>query len=97
MKYYSWDGQKNKKLIAERRISFEEIIFNIENGNLLDDLSHPNQEKYKGQRILVVTVKNYVYLVPYIEMENELFLITIIPNRKATKKYLKEGRNDEIG
>ena len=92
MRYYNWDNEKNKKLIVERKISFEEIIFNIENGNLLDDLEHPNQEKYKGQRILAIQVRNYVYLVPYIEEGNEIFLITIIPNRKATKKYLKGGK-----
>ena len=96
MRYYSWDNQKNQKLIAQRQISFEEIVLNIENGNLLDDLDHPNQEKYEGQRILMVEVRDYVYLVPYLEEGGELFLITIIPSRKATKKYLKEDRNNEV-
>ena len=49
-----------------------------------------NQQKYPGQRIMVVGINNYVYLVPYIENEDELFLKTIIPSRRATEKYLGE-------
>jgi hypothetical protein len=29
------------------------------------------------------------YLVPYVETDNEIFLKTIIPSRKATRKYLR--------
>lgn len=93
MKYYDWDRQKNEELIQQRKICFEEIVFNIEQGNLLDDLNHPNQARYQKQRILLVRVRNYVYLVPYMESEEKIFLKTIIPSRKATKKYLeKEDR-----
>jgi len=95
MKYYNWDNEKNEKLIAERKISFEEVIFNIEHGNLLEDLSHPNQEEYKGQRLLTVRVRDYVYLVPYVERVGEVFLKTIIPSRKAAKKYLKTSYKDQ--
>jgi hypothetical protein len=52
-------------------------------------LEHPNQKKYQGQKIFVVQVENYVYLVPFVETESEIFLKTIIPSRKATRKYLK--------
>lgn len=89
MKYFSWNEEKNKLLEAERLISFEDIVFCIQSGLLLDILEHPNQEKYKGQQIFVVQVDEYVYLVPFIEDEHEVFLKTIIPSRKATKRYLK--------
>ena len=89
MKYFSWNEEKNKLLEAERLISFEDIVFCIQSGLLLDILEHPNQEKYKGQQIFVVQVDEYVYLVPFIEDEYEVFLKTIIPSRKATKRYLK--------
>ncbi|MDO8625536.1 MAG: BrnT family toxin [Candidatus Diapherotrites archaeon] len=89
MKHFSWNEEKNGLLKAERQVSFEDVVFYIEMGFLLDVLEHPNQEKYKGQKIFVVQVADYVYLVPFVEEEHEIFLKTIIPSRKATKKYLK--------
>jgi len=89
MKTFSWNDEKNAVLKAERQVSFEEIILYIEMGFLLDVLEHPNQEKHKGQKIFVVQVDDYVYLVPFVETDTEVFLKTIIPSRKATKKYLK--------
>lgn len=89
MHYFSWNEEKNELLLAERDISFEDIVLHIEKGFLLDVLKHPNPEKYPGQKIFVVQVEAYVYLVPFIESEDEVFLKTIIPSRKATRKYLK--------
>jgi len=89
MKYFSWNEEKNELLKEERRISFEDIVFYISQGFLLDLLEHPNQEKYQRQKIFVVNVDEYAYLVPFVEDEREIFLKTIIPSRKATKKYLK--------
>lgn len=90
MRYFTWNNEKNKKLKEERGISFEEVVFHIEKGNLLEVINHPNQEKYKGQRMFVVNINNYVYLIPFVEDKKETFLKTIIPSRKATKKYLKK-------
>jgi uncharacterized DUF497 family protein len=89
VKYFAWDAEKNEQLRAERGISFEEIVFHIERGDILDILEHPNQEKYRGQRIFVVNVSDYAYLVPFEETESEVVLKTIIPSRKATKRYLR--------
>jgi hypothetical protein len=89
MKVFSWSEEKNAILKNERQISFEEIVLYIEMGFLLDVLEHPNQKKYQGQKIFVVRVDDYAYLVPFIETEKEVFLKTIIPSRKATRKYLK--------
>ncbi|MBL7158191.1 MAG: BrnT family toxin [Candidatus Omnitrophica bacterium] len=95
MKYYTWDEEKNKKLIEERKVSFEEVVFFIEKGNLLDVLDHPNKQKYKNQRMFVVRIGDYAYLVPFVEGKKDVFLKTIIPSRKATKEYLSEVKNDE--
>jgi uncharacterized DUF497 family protein len=89
MKYFYWSEEKNELLKKERQVSFEDVVFYIEQGFLLDVLEHPNQEKYKGQKIFVVQIADYVYLVPFIEDEHEIFLKTIIPSRKATRTYLK--------
>ncbi|MCG6961748.1 MAG: DUF4258 domain-containing protein [Acidobacteria bacterium] len=91
MKYFSWSAEKNDQLREERGISFEEIVFHIERGDILDLLQHPNQEKYPGQRIFVVNVDGYAYLVPFVEDEVQVFLKTIIPSRKATRDYLGES------
>ena len=93
MKTFSWSPAKNEQLREERGISFEEIVFHIENGDVLDLLEHPNRQRYPGQRILVVAVDDYAYLVPLVEQEEEVFLKTIIPSRKATRKYMggKDG------
>ena len=90
MKHYNWDPSKNEKLKAARNISFEEIVFHISQGDEVDVFEHPNQERYPGQKISVVLIEGYAYLVPYVESETEIFLKTIIPSRKATKKYGRE-------
>jgi len=89
MKYFSWNEEKNALLKEERQVSFEDVVFYIEQGFLRDVLENPNQEKYKGQKIFVVLIEDYAYLIPFVEDEREIFLKTIIPSRKATKKYLK--------
>ncbi len=88
MKYFSWSVEKSNQLRRERGITFEEIVFHIERGDVLDILEHPNQRRYAGQRIFIVEVEAYAYVVPFVESETEVFLKTIIPSRKATKKYL---------
>ncbi|MGE5409865.1 MAG: hypothetical protein ACM3MI_02820 [Clostridiales bacterium] len=90
MKYFEWNEEKNKQLKNERNISFEIIISQIEMGYLLDILEHPNKEKYESQKIFVVEYENYAYLVPFVEDDEKVFLKTIIPSRKATKRYLEE-------
>ena len=89
MKYFSWDTEKNERLKAGRGISFEEIVFHIERGDVLDILEHPKPDRYEGQRIFVVNAGGYAYLVPFLETESEVVLKTIIPSRKATRQYLR--------
>lgn len=88
MKIYNWNPDKNQALIVDRSVSFEEAVFHIEHGGLLDDLAHPNASDYPNQRIFVICIREYVYLVPYVESDDEIFLKTIIPSRKFTKLYL---------
>jgi hypothetical protein len=88
MKSLNWNNEKNQLLKKTRGVCFEDVVFFMERGALLDDYEHPNQKDYAGQRILVVAIGDYAYLVPYVENEEELFLKTLIPSRKATQKYL---------
>ena len=88
MKLFNWNYEKNQQLFKDRQISFEDILFCIQKGRLLDDIEHPNKAKHPNQRVFVVEVDGYAYLVPYVESDDEIFLKTIIPSRKATKHYL---------
>jgi len=88
MEFYKWNNEKNQKLKLERGISFEQIIMHIERGDVLDVLQHPNQKKYPNQKLLVIEIDEFAYLVPFVENEEGKFLKTIIPSRKATRDYL---------
>ena len=90
MKHIDWNPGKNIELIEERNISFEDVVFYLQQDALLDDIEHPNQRKYPNQRVFVINVEGYAYLIPYIESKDEIFLKTVIPSRKATKLYLGE-------
>jgi len=87
MKHYMWNPEKNNILKKERGVSFEDVVFHIEAGNEVDILEHPNKERYTNQKISVVLIEGYAHLVPFVESGEEIFLKTIIPSRKATKRY----------
>ncbi|MEZ4566983.1 MAG: toxin [Desulfobacterales bacterium] len=68
----------------EREISFEEIAYLIESGQIIgieENPGHPNQKMY------VLEIDEYAIIVPYVEKNNEIFLKTAFPSRKYTKKY----------
>lgn len=88
MKYFDWSDEKNEELIKKRGISFEEIVFWIMHGGLLDVIEHPDKTRYPNQNILIVRIEDYVYIVPFVEDEQIIFLKTIIPSRKMTRKYI---------
>jgi len=90
MKSINWNTEKSVVLKSSRGICFEDVVFFIERGDILDDYLHPNQKDYPGQRIMFINIANYAYLIPYVENDEELFLKTIIPSRKATQRYLGE-------
>lgn len=93
MRLINWNTEKSLKLKESRGIYFEDIVYYIEKGDILDDYLHPNQKRYPEQRIMVIGINNYAYLVPYVEKEEEIFLKTIIPSRKATELYFG-GENE---
>lgn len=95
MKTIRWSQEKNRQLQEERGLTFEMVLAAIERGDVLDDLVHPNLTRYPNQRMMVVRISNYAFLVPYVDSPPELFLKTIIPSRKATKKYLEGKNNDD--
>ena len=88
MKQFDWNQEKNEWLRTEQGITFEEIVYHLHHGGLLDLIAHPNQETYSNQRIFIVNVEGYACLVPFVETDDGIFLKTIIPSRKMTNIYL---------
>lgn len=89
-KVFDWDKKKNKKLLRERGISFEAIVSLIESGNIIATVT--GKGKYAHEKQFVVEMNKYIYVVPFVEDEEKVFLKTIIPSRKLTKKFLSGGK-----
>lgn len=83
---------KNIYLKTERGISFEDIQTAIEEGKTITDIDNPLKSRYPKQKVFIVEFNDYAYVVPYIEDDTKIFLKTIYPSRKMTKKYLSKRR-----
>ena len=85
---FDWSTEKNQWLIEQRGLSFEFVVSAIEQGNLVDVLEHPNQDRYPGQMIYVVDLDDYLHLVPFVtQADGTRFLKMIIPSRKSMREY----------
>lgn len=91
MKYFDWNEEKNETLKKTRNISFEEVVLAISNEKILDIVEHHNKEKYANQKMFIVEIRNYAYIVPFVEDDKKYFLKTIFPSREATKEYKDQG------
>ncbi|MBP9700528.1 DUF4258 domain-containing protein [Candidatus Woesebacteria bacterium] len=87
MKDIQWSEEKNRWLKENRGISFEDVENAILSGSLLDTTSHPHPKRYPNQRVFIITIRSYVFIVPFVEDEEKIFLKTCYPSRKATKHY----------
>lgn len=94
MKPFHWNSEKNALLIRERGVSFEDVTVAVESGGLHDIVAHPNAERYPNQRIMVVEIGGYAFLVPFVEEAEHFFLKTVIPSRKATRDFIKKESDD---
>lgn len=92
MYYFDWNREKNEVLKIERDVSFEDVVLCIQEKGLLAILDHPNKQKYPNQSVLIVNIRDYVYVVPFVEDGEKVFLKTIIPSRKMTKVYIINKR-----
>lgn len=94
---FNWNEEKNDELKKERNIAFEEIVFYIENGQVIDILENPKNDNYKNQKLYLINIHDYIYVVPFVDdiEKDERFLKTIFPSRKYTKKYLRKGEKNE--
>jgi hypothetical protein len=88
MKYLNWSAEKNEALKTKRGISFDEMAYLIESGQILGIEENPG---YGHQKIYVLEIEGYAVIVPFVENENEIFLKTAFPSRKYTKRYGLKG------
>jgi uncharacterized DUF497 family protein len=89
-KPFEWNSTKNEWLKRERGISFEKIVAAVNEGKVVDTYKHSNQDKYPNQMVFALEIEKYIYLVPFMETSEMIFLKTIFRSRKATKKYLRK-------
>ncbi len=92
MKVINWCAEKNDELKTndDRKICFEDVFLAMQEDNFIHIEKHYNSEKYPNQKILFIEIRNYIYIVPFVEDDKEMFLKTVIPSRKYTKIFLKE-------
>ena len=95
MKPFRWDLEKNDQLKQELGVSFEQVAVAVETGGLLQIAPHQNPAKYPRQKIMIVEIDDYAYLVPFVEDEDHFFLKTIIPSRKATRDFIAKDNSDD--
>ena len=76
---------------TRNNVGFEDCLIAIEDNRVLDDIPHPLQ---KHQRLFILEIGDYAYVVPYVESDNEIILKTLYPSRKHTAIYLKDLDNE---
>ena len=85
-----WDHNKNKKLIAERGVSFDVVSELILQKEYLAVLENPSRE---GQYIFLVPVKGYIHVVPFVIDDDEnIVLKTVYRSRQFHKLFGAKGR-----
>ena len=88
MKYLNWDPDKNEILKRERGISFEELAYLIESGQIIGIEENPGRS---NQKMYILGIDSYAVVVPFVESDKEIFLKTAFPSRKYTKRYGLKG------
>ena len=85
---YTWDETKNEWLKEVRGISFEQILYHINHGDLIATVRNPNQRRYLGQRLYLVAINGYAWVVPFDRTGTVVTLRTAYPSREYTEFYL---------
>ncbi len=90
MKEIRFSQEKNTKLKSTRRIGFDEVAKIIKKKEILEVIDNPNKKKYQNQKLFLTQIGNSVFVVPFVEEKDYIFLKTVYPSHKYTKKYLKK-------
>lgn len=90
VKYFDWDDDKNKWLMAHRGISFEMCVTAIENNNIVAEVKNNPPREHQKKRML--RIDNYIFVLVYVEDDEKIFFKTVYPSRKETIKYLHNNK-----
>ena len=82
---YEFSQEKNLQLISSRGIGFEDVIAILDAKGALTVIDHPNNKKYPQQKIYIIEIDSYIYLVPFERDGDKIILKTIFPSRKMTR------------
>lgn len=77
-----WALSKSEELKRQRGVSFEEIV----RARLVAIVEHPSR---MHQSLLLFEHNSYIWVVPFVVQGDEVFLKTLFPSRKYTKKWKK--------
>ena len=96
MKKIRFGALKAEKLrndATRGQVGFEDCILAVQEGRLIDDIPNPNPA-FPHQRLLIFEVKGYIYVAPYVEDEENIFLKTVYPSRLYNAIYLKDKSHE---
>lgn len=80
MKKLKWSALKSARLKRVRGVSFEELVAS----EFITIGDNPTRE---WQYIMYFKYKGQVWLVPFVEDKDHVFLKTLYPSRKFTKRH----------
>ena len=80
MKEIRWNLLKSERLKHARGASFEEVL----QARLIAIKKHPKKEH---QNIMLFEYKGYIWVIPYVEDDQQIFLKTLYPSRVYTKMH----------
>jgi hypothetical protein len=88
MKPARWNPQKSEELKEHRGVSFEELL----EGRFIEIRRNPGRP---DQDLLLIEYQGYVWVVPFVETEEEIFLKTLYRSRKYTKIYRRKMNEED--
>lgn len=95
MVQYDYNKEKDRLVRLRHGVSFKDIIQEIKRKRVLKRISHPNKTKYSNQKLYIIEIKGYAIVVPHVEQGDTIFLKTLFPSRKYTKKFIKRKEKYE--
>jgi len=76
----TWNPAKNEILKEQRGVDFNDVLIAIMENRVLDVVTHMNKDKYPNQRMMIIAIDNYIYVVPFVtDGDKTIFLKTIYP------------------
>ena len=93
---FKWNLEKNKSLMKDRGVCFEDVVITIYEDKTIDTIKRPNNDKHSEQSICIVELMGYVCIVPYVKNDVDNYDDVLFETKLAAKNYLKKTKNINI-